>query len=394
MRDLLYLAWRYLVYHRVKTTVLVCSVTLIVYLPVGLSSLVKESAHELTTRAAATPLLVGAKGSPLELVLSSLYFESDIPPSLRYAEVTRIQQTGLATAIPLNTRFQTPHSAIVGTSLDYFAFRGLKLGKGRQFGMLGECVLGAQAARLADAAPGGSVMSKPENVFDIAGVYPLKLQVVGVLEPTGTPDDRAVFVDVRTAWVIEGLAHGHADLRQATEQQSVLRQDGTNIVANASVMQYNEITPENVASFHFHGDPDSFPVTAAIAVPRDEKSGTLLQGRYLGDDELVQIVRPQNVMRELLRTVMTVQRYVVLAGILLGIATLATMALVFMLSLQLRRRELETMIKIGGTRMRIVSLIATEILGVLVAGAVLAGGLSLATSWLASSATRLMIQLT
>jgi len=160
------------------------------------------------------------------------------------------------------------------------------------------------------------------------------------------------------------------------------------------VTQYNEITAENAASFHFHGDTDSFPVTAVIAVPHDEKSGTLLEGRYLGDNELVQVVRPASVMQQLLRTVMTVERYVLLAGIVLGIGTLATMALVFVLSLQLRRRELETMAKIGGTRLRIASLIATEILGVLVAGAVLAGGLSLATSWFASSATRLIVQLT
>jgi len=201
MRDLLYLAWRYLVYHRVKTAVLVGSITLIVYLPVGLTTLVGESAKELTARAAATPLLVGAKGSPLELVLSSLYFESDTPPSLRYAEVTRIQQSGLADAIPLYTRFQTQHCTIVGTSLDYFAFRRLNLANGRELGMLGECVLGAQAARMADAAPGGPVMSKPESVFDVGGVHPLKMKVVGVLQPTGTPDDRAVFVDVKTAWV-------------------------------------------------------------------------------------------------------------------------------------------------------------------------------------------------
>ena len=393
MSDLLYLAWRYLVYHRVTTAVLVCSITLIVYLPAGLNRLVSESANELTARAEATPLLLGAKGSPLELVLSSLYFESDTPPSLRYAEVDRIQQSDLANAIPLYTRFQTSHSTIVGTSLDYFAFRGLKLDQGRSFEMLGECVMGARAARLAGVVPGDTVLSKPDDVFDIAGAYPLKMHVVGVLEPTGTPDDRAVFVDVNTAWVIEGLAHGHAELSLPAERQSVVRQDGT-IVSHPAVVQYNEVTPENVNSFHFHGDPDSFPVTAVIALPHDEKSSTLLQGRYLGDDEVVQMVRPATVMQHLVRNVMNVQRYVLLAGILLGIATLATMALVFTLSIQLRRRELETMIKIGGTRRRIFSLIATEILGVLVAGTALAGGLVMVTSWLGSSATRLILQWT
>ena len=75
MRDALYLAFRYLAYHKVKTAILVTSITLIVFLPVGLRVLVSQSEEQLTARAAATPLLVGAKGSPLELALNSLYFE-------------------------------------------------------------------------------------------------------------------------------------------------------------------------------------------------------------------------------------------------------------------------------------------------------------------------------
>ena len=51
MKDVLYLAWRYLSFHRVKTAILVTSIALIVYLPVGLNVLVGESARELTARA-------------------------------------------------------------------------------------------------------------------------------------------------------------------------------------------------------------------------------------------------------------------------------------------------------------------------------------------------------
>ncbi len=141
----------------------------------------------------------------------------------------------------------------------------------------------------------------------------------------------------------------------------VLRREGTNIVANASVLQYNEVTPDNIDSFHFHGDPNTFPITAVIAVPHDAKSSALLQGRYLGDDELVQIVRPIEVMDELLQTILTVQSFVVTAVVIVGLATLATATLVFMLSLRLRRREIETMVKIGGSRASIFAVLATEI---------------------------------
>ncbi|MGB6852421.1 MAG: hypothetical protein WBG49_07470, partial [Thermoanaerobaculia bacterium] len=64
MKDVLYLAWRYLAYHRIKSAILIAAITLIVFLPVGLNVIVGQSAEELTARADATPLLVGAKGSP------------------------------------------------------------------------------------------------------------------------------------------------------------------------------------------------------------------------------------------------------------------------------------------------------------------------------------------
>ena len=62
MKDVLYLAWRYIAYHRIKTGILIASIMLIVYLPVGLNVLVDQSAEQLTARAGATPLLVGARG--------------------------------------------------------------------------------------------------------------------------------------------------------------------------------------------------------------------------------------------------------------------------------------------------------------------------------------------
>jgi hypothetical protein len=51
VREILYLAWRYLAYNRGKTAVLVGSIMLIVFLPAALRVLVAQSAEELTARA-------------------------------------------------------------------------------------------------------------------------------------------------------------------------------------------------------------------------------------------------------------------------------------------------------------------------------------------------------
>jgi putative ABC transport system permease protein len=391
VREILYLAWRYLAYNRGKTAVLIGSIMLIVFLPAALRVLVAQSAEELTARAEATPLLVGAKGSALELALSSLYFESDPPELTNYAEALSVAESDLARAIPLYVRFHVREQPIVGTSLDYFDFRGLRFASGRAMAVLGECVLGAAAAEEFGAGPGDKAISSPESVFDLAGVYPLKMTVVGVLERTHTPDDLAVFVDVKTAWVIEGLVHGHQDLSRPEAAPGVLSREEGRIVANASVVQYNEITPDNADSFHFHGDPADYPITAVIAVPHDQKSGVILMGRYEGTEGTTQIVRPTGVMDELLDTILTVQSFVVAGMLIVGLAALATAALVFMLSLRIRRREIETMVKIGGAPSRIAAVLVTEVLVVLATSVVLAGVLTLLTSRFGSAAIRALL---
>ena len=126
-------------------------------------------------------------------------------------------------------------------------------------------------------------------------------------------------------------------------------------------------------------------------MPESEKSSTLLQGRYLGEDERVQIVNPSDVIHDLLDTILTVQSYVTAAVAVVGISTLATMALVFLLSLQLRRREIETMVKIGGARLRVGAVLAAEILGVLAFGALLAFLLSALTAHFGAAVMRMFV---
>ncbi len=361
MKGALFLGWRYLVHHRFKTAVLLASVTLMMFLPAATRLLVADSAQALTARAEHTPLLIGASGSQLELVLNALYFHAGQPPEVSSQLLEEVRDTGLATAIPLNTRFNTRGAPIVGTSLDYFTFRQLNLAEGRMMGLLGECIVGANVARSQNVSVGDSLVSSPETVFDLAGVYPLKMNITGVLAPTGSADDDAVFVDVRTTWVIQGLGHGHQDLEGAGASASVMKRTDCAITANAALVQYNEITAENVREFHFHGDTSGFPLSAVIAVPNDEKSSALLRGRFQDGSISGQLVLPRTVLGNLLETVFTVQNYVILGLVMLSLATVAVITLVFLLSQQLRRGEFFTLKRMGASRGFVAMLVASEL---------------------------------
>ncbi len=376
MKHILYLAWKYLSFNRMKTIVLVGSISLILFLPAGLYVLVEQGGKTLTARADSTPLLIGPMGSASDLMLSSLYFREPTLEQIEFQEVGRVIDSGLALGIPLHMRYSVQDQRIIGTTLDYFSFRHLNLVQGRQITMLGECVMGAEAAKVLNAMVGDSVISTPAGAFDVAGTFPLKMPVVGILAPTGTADDDAVFVDLKTAWVISGLAHGHMDMTQPEAEKGVLKREESNVVANAAVLSYTEITPENMDSFHFHGDPDHFPVDAVIVVPNDRKSGILLRGRYQEGESAVQMLVPLTVIQELLDTVFVVRDYVVLAGAGVAVAAFCIMALVFALSIRIRKREIETIRKIGGARQRLTGILCAEIVLVVVAGIGLAAALT------------------
>ena len=380
MSDVLFLAWRYLRFNWIKSLVLLASISLVLFLPLGLQVVVQQGADMLTSRAAATPLLIGAKGSAVDLTLSALYFRAPTIEPIAYREVTRVNQSGLAAGIPLHLRYLAGRQRIVGTTTDYIAFRGMRLAEGRLMALLGECVPGALAAEKLGVGVGDHVLSTPAGAFDVAGSYPLKMPVVGVLAPSGSPDDDAVFADIRTAWVIAGLAHGHMDMAAPEAESGVLQREGRNLVANAAVLSYTEITPDNIDSFHFHGDRAGFPVDAVIAFPDDRKSSIMLRGRYETRQDTVQMVVPLRVINSLLDTVFSVRNFVVLGSIGVIIATAAIAALVFGLAIRLRQREIATIQKIGGPRRRVSAMLLTEILLVVCGAVIIAAGMTLAVS--------------
>ena len=125
MTGVLYLAWQHLRWHRWKAAILVMAVTLVLYLPLGLELVVQQTARDMNARADATPLVLGKRGSPLELVLNTLYFADEQPGSLEFGIVDELRNSALVDPIPLHARHSSQDAPIVGTTLDYFFNQGL-----------------------------------------------------------------------------------------------------------------------------------------------------------------------------------------------------------------------------------------------------------------------------
>ena len=366
----LFLAIAYLRYNWARSLVLVMVAALIMFVPVATQTLLSTSERALVARGESTPLLLGSRGSQLDLTMAALYFSEERPAPVPMREVEAIWDSGLGVPIPVHTAFSSGGFRIVGTTLDYFDFRDLEVAEGRGLSVLGDAVIGAGVAAALDKRVGDALVSAPENLFDLDGVYPLEMPIVGVLAPANTPDDQAIFVDIKTAWVIQGIGHGHEDVVTAADIAA-----GTDALANAAVVQYQRITPENIESFHFHGSNDDFPASAVIVVPNDTRSGTILKGRYLDSESPTQLIEPAGVIQGLVDRIFRIKALLDVVTAIIAVAAFAAIGLAVFLSYRLRAKEIATAVKLGARRGMVMRLLAAETVTLLlIAGTIAAIG--------------------
>jgi putative ABC transport system permease protein len=184
------------------------------------------------------------------------------------------------------------------------------------------------------------------------------------------------------------MGHGHQDVASVTDDTLIMQRTETGIVASPKLFQYNEITAANIDSFHFHGDPAGYPITAVIVIPDDVKSSTLLRGRYLDETATHQIVLPEKVIDGLLQNIFRIKNVLDAIIVIVGAATFMALVLVFALSLRLRQRELHTIFKLGSSRMTTAYLLSAEILIIGLLAAVLCIALLVAVDAYSSDVVR------
>ena len=375
MRDSGFLAWQYLRHHVRTAAVLVAAITLILYLPAALQIIVSNAEQHFRSRAESTPLLVGPRGSPLELVLASVYFDRPHESILRLQQRDRVESQELGQVIPLHTRHRARGCTVVGTTTRYFSHRGLRTIRGEWWSIPGQCVIGAAVASRLDVDVGDKIPVSSGAAFTL-GSPPLRLAVAGVLAATESPDDEVIFVNLDTTWIIDGLGHGHTRGAQHGSPEASL---------------YTDITQENVGSFHFHGNRAEFPITALIVLPSDDRARTLLLGQYLSQDETAQIVQPPQVIDALLDRIFMIRSYMIAVIAVVSLATLLTIGLVLALSVRLRRDEIVTVTKIGCSRFAITSMLGSQLAILLAASITLAAALALVTDAFGSELVRYLI---
>jgi putative ABC transport system permease protein len=207
---LLRMAWRYLTARPLVTGLTLTGIALGVAMIVGVLTLRRETERALQREAGLFDLVVGAKGSPLQLTLSSVY-HLDMPtgnvPWALYEELRENRR--IATAIPIGLGDNYQGFRIVGTEANLFDLQTqgdpfFHFAAGGVFRDDFDVVLGSQVAELTGLQL-GDAFAGTHGLVQMPGSeehndFPYR--VSGILAPTGTAQDRAIFGTLRSVWII------------------------------------------------------------------------------------------------------------------------------------------------------------------------------------------------
>lgn len=162
-------------------------------------------------------LLVGPKGSATQLVLSTIYRIENPSEPLPYRYFRELQDDPrVERAVPLTVGDATEEGGfkIVGTTPEFFLLPYARDGAGRpkNFLMTGvmksqwDAIIGSHVAKENgwDIGSEFKMVHGGQSVEDGGHVHDERFTVRGVMAPTGTPNDRSVFVNLRGFLAIDG----------------------------------------------------------------------------------------------------------------------------------------------------------------------------------------------
>lgn len=147
-------------------------------------------------------IVVGAKGSPLQLILSSVY-HIDIPTgNIAYSQAKKIMNNPqIEESIPLALGDNWRGFRIVGTTTNYIRHYDMSLSTGRYWDQNFEVVVGSSV----DLDIGDEFMGVHGLLEDGSSHEEHKYNVVGILKPSGTVIDRLILTSLNSVLDIHGL---------------------------------------------------------------------------------------------------------------------------------------------------------------------------------------------
>lgn len=203
----LMLSWKNLINRPLS---LVLSVLLFA-LGVGLISLLLLLNNQLQEKfeknLAGIDLVVGAKGSPLQLILCSMYHIDAPTGNINVKDATPFLRPGhplISMAVPLSLGDNYRNFRIVGTNPEFLDLYDAEVGEGQLFQEHFDVTLGADVARSLNLGLGDTFYSAHglQHSEDFTHESEKPFKVVGILASTGSVIDQLILTTSATIWLV------------------------------------------------------------------------------------------------------------------------------------------------------------------------------------------------
>lgn len=218
----IYMAWRNLGLKKLQTTL---SLILLAF-GVGMVSLLMLSEKQLSDtfdrNIQDIDLVLGAKGSPLQLILANVYHVDAPTGNIRLVDAQKvIRHPYIEEGIPLAYGDNYRGFRIVGSTAAYLHHYNAALREGRRMGAPFEVVIGQQVAETTGLKVGDTFFSA-HGLQDETDVHTDKtFTVVGVLAESQSVIDQLLHCSIETIWAVHD-GHGETVAESDREITAVL----------------------------------------------------------------------------------------------------------------------------------------------------------------------------
>jgi putative ABC transport system permease protein len=334
---------------RMTLGLVMLTIALSVSMLLGVERIRRDAYNNFAQSVSGTDLVVGARTSPVQLMLYAIFRMGEATNNIRWESVEQLaRHPSVAWTIPLSLGDSHHGFPVLGTSAAYFERfrygddRPLAFTAGKPFAQLFDAVIGAEVADRLGYRPGDHI-SLTHGMRDIAlsEHRDKPFIITGILARTGTPVDRSVHVS------LEAIEAIHLDWQGGSRMPGL------------------DIPAEHVRKFDLRPKQ-----VTAVLVGLKSRAAVFRMQRYVNDfrDEPLLAILPGVALDQLWKMVGVVERSLLLISALVVLVGLCGLVAVVLAGLNERRRELAILRSVGAQPGDILLMLVIEGLGLTLAG--------------------------
>ena len=349
----------YLAFKQIKAKPLSACLNIILFTSgvaiISLIILLRDSFEkQMEKNARGIDLVVGAKGSPLQLILSGIYHVDYPTGNISYEEAKNLAKNPLIkSVIPMALGDNYKGYRIVGTSTDYISLYDGEIQEGKAWNKPFQAVIGAKVARQSGLKLHDTFSGTHGLIKGIGHVHDdVTYSVVGIMAENGSVLDQLILTSIESVWEVHGI-HTHHDHGEEHECHH-----GHDNHADHHHHHRHDCDHEHGGEHH-HETKQELEITTML-ISYKSPMGAITLPRMINQSTNMQAASPAlEINRLYSRLGVGIKTLNTIAGIIILISAFSIF-ISLLNSLKERKYELALMRVIGGSRARLFSMVILE----------------------------------